>query len=630
MGLRPADAVRLLLRRRKTMQHHFCGWIGSSGQDPQTLVAKMFRAAYLDHQPAACPTVHLLGEASAVASTESSAIAAAGAVAMLVGHCRWFDSQLRDRAAEHGEAQALLLAYQRYGKELCGHVRGEFAFAVWDPKTQALILATDHFGIRPLYYATTGTGIVFATGLRSLIAHSLVTAEIDPQALYDYLYFHCIPGPRTIYRDVRKLMPAQALTWTSHDSTADTYWLPQTENCSVDADREALAAELRSVVRGAVRAHSQAAGDPGAFLSGGLDSSTVAGYLSEITGGSCRTFTIGFSKPEYDESAFARTSAVHFGTEHHELFVSPADVVAAAPRIAAFFEQPFGNSSAVPVYFCAKLARDCGTTSLLAGDGGDELFAGNERYAMQYLFELFFRLPKPARWLLESAYDAVPQLKTLPLIRKGHRYIEQAKIGLPDRLQRYNFMHRFEVRDVLTPELVAQVDTNAPLESLRRRYHEIDASGSLERLLYLDWKFTLADNDLVKVSRMCELADVEVSYPMLDDAVVDLSVRIPATWKMPGRRLRAFFKYAMRDFLPRGTLTKRKHGFGLPFGVWLREDAGLRRLAEESLASLKSRRIVQPAFIDHALVLHQNDTARYYGELVWILMMLELWLAKNT
>ncbi len=550
-----------------------------------------------------------------------------GVVGAFCGRPAWRDPDLKALAAEHGAARALVTAYDRHGDACLDRLHGDFAVVVADPARGRLMAATDRIGIQPLYYHATGAGVVFGTRLAQVVAHPAVGRALDPQAIYDYLYFHCIPSPGTVFRGVRKLAPAERYTWTRGSEAGATYWLPAGEGDERVADRNALEAEVRARIGQAVGEHARRRETmPGAFLSGGLDSSTVAGYLQEAAGGRAHTYTIGFGTTEYDESRYARLSADHFHTTHHEYHVTPRDVLDAVPRIAACFDEPFGNSSSVPVYYCAKFARDSGTTALLAGDGGDELFAGNERYATQHLFEQYFSVPAPIRTLAERTYELIPALQTLPLVRKGHRYIVQARVPLPDRLQRYNFMHRFQPAEVLAADLLPHVDTGAPLQALRRRYREPDTGSALNRMLYLDWKFTLADNDLVKVSRMCDLAGVGVSYPMLDDEVVELSWRIPAAWKMPGRRLRDFYKRSMQGFLPAATLTKSKHGFGLPFGVWLRDDAGLRELAADTLASLKERRLLQPAFLDQALALHRDDTAKYFGELVWILMMLELWL----
>jgi len=274
------------------------------------------------------------------------------------------------------------------------------------------------------------------------------------------------------------------------------------------------------------------------------------------------------------------------------------------------------------------LAREHGVTHLLGGDGGDELFAGNERYAKQTVFEHYRHLP---RWLRRGALE--PLLGRLPgsmlPFRKAQSYVRQANVPLPDRLQTYNFLNRFPADQVFEADLLAAIDPDQPRNSERETYRRLKNASALNRMLYLDWQITLADNDLRKVTRACELAGVEVSYPLLDDAVVELSTRIPSAQKLRHGRLRHFYKEATKDFLPAAIIAKEKHGFGLPFGVWLVEHEGLRQLAKESLAALKARGLIRPAFIDRVLDLHAKEHASYYGELVWVLMVLELWLAAH-
>jgi asparagine synthase (glutamine-hydrolysing) len=266
---------------------------------------------------------------------------------------------------------------------------------------------------------------------------------------------------------------------------------------------------------------------------------------------------------------------------------------------------------------------------MLAGDGGDELFAGNRRYATQGVFEHWNRIPAPLR-----SRVLVPVLGRLPgrpnLLRKVRSYVEQAQIPLPDRMESYNFLHRIAPSAVLSADFLNQVDLDAPLQLLRSIYHRPKEASSLNRMMYLDWQTTLADNDLRKVTRMCELGGVEVAFPMLDDDLVDYSLRVPSHQKLRGGRLRHFYKEGMRGFLPQAIIDKQKHGFGLPFGVWLSQHAPLRELAHDSLAALKMRGYLRPDFIDEAIRLHESGHSGYYGELIWVLMMLELWLQAHV
>jgi asparagine synthase (glutamine-hydrolysing) len=323
---------------------------------------------------------------------------------------------------------------------------------------------------------------------------------------------------------------------------------------------------------------------------------------------------------------FARIASRRFATKPLEYYVTPEDVLRTLPQVAAAFSEPFGNSSAAAVYHCARIAREHGISMLLAGDGGDELFGGNERYAKQLVFERYGRVPATLRRrLLEPAIAAAARVTTSFPIGKAQSYIEQATVPLPDRLQHYNFLHRHEPAEVFAPDLLAQVDLPSPLRQLREEYSVPETRSAVNRMLFMDWKFTLHDNDLVKVNTMCALAGIEVEYPMLDSAVVDLSLRIPAQWKVHNGELRWFYKRAMSGFLPDEILNKTKHGFGLPFGVWTRTHEGLRKQSQEALASLATRGYFSSQFLRDALRLHRESHASFYGELVWILTVLELW-----
>ncbi|MBN1378889.1 MAG: asparagine synthase C-terminal domain-containing protein, partial [Gammaproteobacteria bacterium] len=364
----------------------------------------------------------------------------------------------------------------------------------------------------------------------------------------------------------------------------------------------------------------------GAFLSGGLDSSTVAGSLSEVFPGAAKTFSIGFPVEGYDEIKYARIAADRFKTQAHEYYVTPDDTVAAIPKIAAYYDEPFGNSSALAAYYCAKMAGENGIKVLLAGDGGDELFAGNERYAKQLLFDKYYRIPGFARSSLKTGLCNAPGfLLNNKIIFKAKRYVEQAEVPLPDRLQDYNFLNRHPADEIFTDSFLMEIDADRPLQILRDCYSRPENASALNRMLYMDWKTTLHDNDLVKVNRMCEMAGVEVQYPFLHQAIVDLSCKIPSADKLKGRQLRWFYKQAMHGFLPEPIINKSKHGFGLPFGIWLKDHQPLKELAYDSIHSLKKRDYFRNEFLSHAVKMHQGVHAAYYGELIWILMMLELW-----
>jgi len=422
-----------------------------------------------------------------------------------------------------------------------------------------------------------------------------------------------------------RLLPGSMLSWRGGKLETRPYWEMRYVEDKVRAMpdlKEAFLSALREGVREASRD-----GAVGSFLSGGTDSSTVAGLLGEATGKPARTYSIGFEARGYDEMGYARIAARHFGTQHHEYYVTPSDVVAAIPRIAGVYDQPFGNSSVVPTYFCAKLAKDDGIDTLLGGDGGDELFGGNERYARQHVYSLYSDLPRALRkGLIEPIAFLPPEIG---VVGKVQRYIRDASLPMPARYDNYNLLERLGAANIFAQEFLDAVDQQEPRTLLATAYESAHAHSLINRMLALDLRFTLADNDLPKVAGACELAGIEVRHPMLHDAVVAFSAALPPRLKLKGTRLRYFFKESLRGFLPEEIITKTKHGFGLPFGPWLQAHKPLRQLAFDSLADLKKRRVVRPEFIDDLTSTLVDAHAGYYGTMVWVLMLLEQWFRQR-
>jgi asparagine synthase (glutamine-hydrolysing) len=504
---------------------------------------------------------------------------------------------------------------------------GSFALSIVNRDGSAL-LATDRMGSRPIYYTVQGGRLAFGSALDALGAIPGITLQTSSQAIFDYLYFHMVPGPDTIYRDCVRLLPGTFLTWEAGAAHTASYWDMRFVE---DAERPfpELKASFRSLLSECVADAVRNAGKVGAFLSGGTDSSTVVGMLAGLGAGPVQAYSIGFDARGYDEMAYARIAARYFGAEHHEHYLTPKDVVDAIALIARAHDQPFGNSSAVPTYYCARFAKDDGIQTLLAGDGGDELFGGNARYAIQYVYSLYEELPRVVRkGLIEPIAFLFPEDR--PILGKPRRYIKTACLPMPARYDNYNMVERLGAGNMLTPEFAASVDQGRPAASMAETYWRQHAGSMINRMLGFDLKFTLADNDLPKVVQACKLAGVGVRFPLLDDALVAFSARLAPALKVRRTRLRYFFKEALRDFLAIEIIRKSKHGFGLPFGPWVLEHEPLRQIAFDSLAKLKTRRIIRADFIDRLSHRHLNEHANYYGTMVWVLMMLEQWFEAHA
>ena len=611
--------------------HGLCGWFGGHVGNP---------IETLDHMAGALPSP-AAGAFDWRAETERGLCGAgvscrfetgAGLWAAIDGTPYWTDETLAALAASQGHGAALVQAYRTRGRDLFDVLHGPFALALFDGANHRALIAIDRMGIHPMCFAQLDDGIVFATTTSSVRSDARVRTSLNHQALYDYLFFTRVPAPETVFNEISKLKPGHAVWFERGQANVHAYWRP--EYCADRAaDVDELAEELQTVLARAVRraADNAVPGTIGSYLSGGIDSSTVTGHLAAVCNKSAPAFTVGFGEADFDELAFSRGTARHFGVPLNEYVVTPSDIADFAPKLGEIYDEPFGNTSAVAAYYCARMAAEHGTTTLLAGDGGDELFAGNTRYADQKLFEAYGRIPAWLRkFLIEPLLHGVPGGDGIAPIHKARRYIRRAKIPLPDRMESYHPLYGEPASLIFASDIAAQIDVEQPLQIMRSHYNAPKADTALDRMLYLDLCTVIADDDVRKVQRTAELTGVTVRFPMLDDELMAFSTRVPAGVKMKGRALRHFFKYAMRDFLPAATLSKKKQGFSLPFGVWLRTDTRLQALAHDNIEALKTRAIFRPDFLDKAIADHGSGHDTFHGEGVWLLTILELWLAHQA
>ena len=452
-------------------------------------------------------------------------------------------------------------------------------------------------------------------------------AEHDPQAIFDYLYFHVIPSPRTIFHGVFRLPPAHCALFEGGQLSVTPYWSPLFEPASGAGFRRAGRRVPQHLLE-AVRRQLDGS-KPACFLSGGTDSSTVAGMIGEAAGRPAATYSIGFEAEGYDEMAFARIAAKHFGTEHHEYYVTPDDLVRSIPAVAAHYDQPFGNSSALPAYYCAKMARDDGVTRMLAGDGGDELFGGNTPLCQAARLRLVRQRARPAAQRpAGTAAGTHPAGRAAAVHARAAATSNRPRCRCPTACRCTTCCCAWAWTRCSHPTSWPRWIRRTRCTSSRLCGSGCTGSSALNRMLAYDWRYTLAEADLPKVCGSTQLAGVTVGFPFLDQQLVDFSLRLPTDYKLKGLKLRWFFKEALRGFLPDEILTKKKQGFGLPFGVWANRHAALNDFAHVSLLSLASRGIIRTGFVRTLLNELLPQHPGYYGEMVWILMMLEQWLQK--
>ncbi|MFK7887686.1 MAG: asparagine synthetase B [Gammaproteobacteria bacterium] len=602
-----------------------CGWYRSHESASTPDLQAMARQLPSNEQRNACVDITRYAALVRATDANSGVIEHEGWLVAIEGTPGFHDEALAKQANEQGFVPVLANALRDNPTKTLAKLSGGFSLAAVDAQSGDTWLAVDRMGRRPLCYALgSDNTVLFASHATALKGLDGVDARIDPQSIYYYVYFHVVPSPASIFRGVRKVAPGEVVRIRGDQVTSERYWHPGFGQRPRRPD-----GPLLPVIRDAV-ARCGVSPSIGCFLSGGLDSSTVAGVLNEQTDGPANAFTIGFAQEGYDEIEYARTAQRHFGLSLHDYYITGEDVANAFGEVAQAYDEPFGNSSAAPTLICARLAAKNGVTDLLAGDGGDELFAGNERYATQKLFGYYRHVPGFMRAIMEPFFGRASVVRRgQGFQHKVRRYIEQANIPMPARTQTYNLLYTSAPTDVFNPDFLRDVDQQAPLDLMAEAYNTGEDADYLDRMLQTDWKFTLADNDLRKVGRMCDLAGVTVHYPLLDDAVIDHSISVPSSVKLKRMELRSYYKNSTRNFLPDEIINKSKHGFGLPFGEWLRKDDQLREIVGSRVASLKERGVFSVAWIDQLLEQHRSDHAAYYGNFVWVLAMFEEWCQQH-
>ncbi|MDY0093820.1 MAG: asparagine synthase-related protein, partial [Candidatus Vecturithrix sp.] len=524
--------------------------------------------------------------------------------------------------------QLLWALYRRFGSDFIDKLRGAFAFALWDGGEEKLFVVTDFYGIRPVVFSGTGGTFAAASRIRQL-ALAGIDKTLNPEAIYHYLFFQAICSPVSIYQNVHKLEPGMGLAVQGDQVWPFVYYDIKYKTLTRGEThwQQAIPAAIEKAVGHFVA--PQALDRSGCFLSGGTDSSTVAGYYTRLSGRPAKTFSIGFDDPYYNELDFARIAVKHFGTDQHEYLVTPADVLGLIEELPKIYDEPFGNASVVAAYFCAQLAKQQGVEVMLGGDGGDEIFGGNERYVTNLVFERYFQLPGIVRTgMLEPLLGA---LQGKGPIYKAQRYVRRANMRNPRRFYSYNLLAEHDNREIFQEEFLRRVDTDCFFKRAQAVYDRAAPAEDTDRLLYLDMKYTITDNDLRKVTQMVEAAGLQVRYPLLDRDLVDFAATIPPWLKVRPGKNRYMFKQAMRGFLPDEIIRKTKHGMGLPIAKWLKGDAALRSLLEDNLFSgnPEIHAYVKPDYLQSLRCSFLSESSPYYGDSLWVFLILQLWLRHH-
>jgi asparagine synthase (glutamine-hydrolysing) len=524
-------------------------------------------------------------------------------------------------------AAQLVRLYRESGDRFVASLRGTFAIILYDHIHRTLKAWTDHFGADRLVFAESGNSLIVSTNIGWAAKMYARRPDIDAAAIQEYLQYTCIPTPKTIFQGIAKLAAGHQLT-SRPAVSARPYWQMAYEEHSRE---KSLTTATQDAIGSAVKVslkNLDASQKAGCFLSGGTDSSSVAGLVGRATAQPPRTFSIGFDDPRYNEIEYARIAAKHFSADHHEYFVKPEDIPALVQKAVHAYDEPFGNSSIVPTYYCARLAAEHGVTHLLAGDGGDELFGGNSRYADDRVFQEYSRIPKILRdWVIQPGVSRVAHWTNLRFFNSAASYIRRSNIPAPDRYFSYSLVQSVPGSEVFTGDFLAAIREHDPTATARNHFHAARAANDLNRWLYLDLQITIADNDLRKVMTMSRLAGVTPRFPFLNPELAEFTGTIPAELKVRGTQLRYLFKKSMADLLPQEIIKKKKHGFGLPYSVWLADSKVLRDFTFDALNSSRcqQRGYFSAGLFDWLWSQYQTVHRGYYGEILWTLLMLELW-----
>jgi len=521
----------------------------------------------------------------------------------------------------HTDTEVIVHLYEEMDANCVTRLRGMFALALYDQRRQSLLLARDRLGKKPLHYALHQGRLLFSSEIKSLLAVAPELAEVDPEGLLQYFYFGYIPDPFTAFRKIRKLPPGHLMQYADGKPAIRQYWdLPQYGSEPLASEEEGLQ-QLEERLSEAVRIRLISDVPLGALLSGGVDSSIVVALMARASARPVKTFSIGFRHQQFNESRYARLVAERFSTEHHELIVDP-DIEDTLAYLATLMEEPFGDSSMVPTYHVCRMARQ-DVTVALSGDGGDELFAGYDRYLVALQRSKFDQLPDWAGSLYRNYIHP-----RLPAHVYGRDLAWNASLNPCDRyLDAVSFFPaRERARTMFTPEFLERI---AALGDARRHFQGYHDNGRardpLSRLLYLDTKTYLPGDILTKVDRMSMATSLEVRVPMLDHEFVEWVTKLPVEWKFRnGERKYLLKKLAARLDIPRELLDRPKQGFQLPLMDWMKHELKQSLLGVLLEPRTLERGYFRPQAVRNLIEEHLRGRRNRSG-MLWRMLVLELW-----
>ncbi|MCA1616090.1 MAG: asparagine synthase (glutamine-hydrolyzing), partial [Acidobacteria bacterium] len=532
--------------------------------------------------------------------------------------------ELRARLADLGhefhtdsDTEVILQAYERYGADCPRHLRGMFAFAIYDERTEELLLARDRVGKKPLLYSLAAGGIVFGSEFSALLRHPDVGRDVDREAIHHYLSFMCVPAPLTAYRQIRKLEPGHTLRYSRRtgDLTTERYWRPDFSK-KIKITEEEAGARTAELLREAVRVRLMSEVPLGAFLSGGVDSSAVVALMSEESPDPVKTFSIGFEEQDFSELHHARRVAEHVGADHHEFVVRP-EAMEVLPTLVEHYGEPYADSSAIPTYYVSRETRRHVTVAL-NGDGGDECFAGYERYAAMKLAGAYRKIPGFLReGLIRQAAELLPASE----LRRGRarslkRFLSAASLPHAERYMRWvSAIDSRAKGELYTDDFRRETEGYDTARFLAPWFAQANGSGVVDAALLADTMTYLPNDLLVKVDIASMAVSLEARSPFLDHHVIEFAASLPENLKLRGLTTKYILKRMLSRLLPAENLRRPKMGFGVPIGAWMR--GRMQGFLRETLLSdgFARRGLFRPAEVRRMVELHTRGERDYAAQL---------------
>lgn len=538
-----------------------------------------------------------------------------------------------------GDGETIIHAYEQWGFDCFDELNGMFALGLWDQRRERLVLARDRVGIKPLYYTCVDGTLYFGSELKALLAAPKVRAQarLDLASLRQYLAYEYVPTPRSIFRGVCKVPPGSYLTWRGGQADVGRYWDLSLADSETPANGHARSiedykAELLDALRESVRLELVSDVPLGVFLSGGVDSSSVAAMMTQLTPGKVNSFSIGFEDPSFDESNHAQAVATHLGTNHHMMMLAPHMLWDLVPNLAAVLDEPMADSSIIPTYLLSGFARQHVTVAL-GGDGGDELLAGYPTLLAHRMAGQYGRLPGMlTRRVIPGLVNRLPvSTNNISLDFKAKRFV--SGMDLPAEERHHLWLGSLAPRGIaalLTPGVTAEAEGVEVWEPVRAHAAASDARGPLNRILYLDTKLYLENDILTKVDRASMAHSLEARVPLLNRVFIDCARRLPLDLKLHTANLglsttsKYLFKEAMAPFLPADILSRKKKGFNMPVAKWFKGE--LRGLL---LDTFTERRVRDAGLFEYDEIKRLLDDhfsgRRDNRKPLWTLLIFELW-----